>query len=140
MEERYGVEVTGKCRICGFEGKTEMHHIISQAKIAKLKRPDLLTNPGNIVELCLECHDWTDATIFFRLHESKMSELEKMKANEKRQRDIYYSKRRRPNLEKRIALHGQCQGRIARKDGRRCQTACEPNQTTCKTHRSQREA
>ena len=138
MEERYGVEVKGVCRICGFVGRTEMHHIISQAKIAKIGKPELLTNPGNIVELCLECHDLTDSSIFFRLHESKLSELEKVKLNERRHRDIYYSKRRKPNLEARKREFGQCQGTIARKNGRRCENACEAGEITCKTHREQR--
>lgn len=138
MEKRYGVEVLGLCKICGFEGKTEMHHIISQAKIEKIGKPELLTNPGNIIELCLECHDLTDSSIFYRLHESKLSELEKVKPNERRQRAIYYSKRRRPNLEARKRKFGQCNGIIARKNGRRCQNACEPGEITCKTHQNQR--
>jgi hypothetical protein len=138
MEKRYGVEVTGTCRICGFEGKTEIHHIISQSKIAKINRPELLTNPGNLVELCLECHDLTDSSIFYRLHESKSQELEEMKPNKRRQRQVYYSKKRKPLLEERKKKHGQCQGKVASRSGRRCQNACEPGEVTCKTHRHQR--
>ena len=52
MEKRYGVKVTGTCRICGFEGKTEMHHIISQARCKKIGKDDWIKNEGNIVELC----------------------------------------------------------------------------------------
>jgi hypothetical protein len=64
MEERYGKEVTGVCKICEAEGKTEMHHIISQSKIKKIDKLDLLTNPNNIIELCKKCHDLTDSSIY----------------------------------------------------------------------------
>ena len=66
MVKRYGKEVTGVCTICGNVGKTEMHHIISQSKIGKLQPgnhnydQNLKTNPGNLVELCVPCHDMTD--------------------------------------------------------------------------------
>ncbi len=64
MVKRYGVEVTGVCRICGSNGYTEMHHIISQARCRKLGREDWINNnPGNIVELCKTCHDQTTASI-----------------------------------------------------------------------------
>ncbi len=97
MTVRYGVEVTGVCRICGrSETTTEMHHIISQARINKMTAKELdhllpgvirvsdkplqrgLTiegkrslavekMPGNIVELCGGCHDMTTASeSFFR--------------------------------------------------------------------------
>lgn len=65
MEKRYGVEVTGTCRICGFEGKTEMHHIISQARCKKIGKDDWIKNEGNIVELCKKCHDNTTASMAF---------------------------------------------------------------------------
>jgi len=29
MSVRYGREVTGKCQVCGYKGKTHIHHIIS---------------------------------------------------------------------------------------------------------------
>ena len=61
MATRFGVEVTGKCRICHDEGRTEMHHIISVSAIERMDRPDLLTNLGNIVELCVPCHRKTDS-------------------------------------------------------------------------------
>jgi hypothetical protein len=35
MAKRYGVEVTGKCTICDYQGNTEMHHIISRKYIEK---------------------------------------------------------------------------------------------------------
>ena len=37
MAERYGREVTGQCQVCGYKGKTQIHHIISQHTIEKLK-------------------------------------------------------------------------------------------------------
>ena len=64
MAKRYGVEVTGKCRICGDKGKTEMHHIISQWAAEKIGREDLKKNPGNIVELCVPCHKLTSSHLF----------------------------------------------------------------------------
>lgn len=71
MKNRYGVDVTGICRICSFKGYTEMHHIISQARCIKLGREDLITNPGNIVELCKQCHDQTTASITSEINRGK---------------------------------------------------------------------
>ncbi|SVB37161.1 uncharacterized protein METZ01_LOCUS190015, partial [marine metagenome] len=68
MATRYGVEVTGKCRICGAEGMTQLHHIVSVSVIEKIGQPELLTNSGNIVELCLECHKLTDSHLYRRWH------------------------------------------------------------------------
>lgn len=42
MVERFGVEVTGRCRICGEEGRTDMHHVISASRIAKMDRAGLV--------------------------------------------------------------------------------------------------
>ena len=68
---RYGgFVVQGKCRICGYEGKTQVHHIISQAKTNALKTGDhnfdnnLKTNLGNMVELCVPCHDQTSHSFY----------------------------------------------------------------------------
>ena len=71
MAERYGVPVTGICRICRKEGYTEMHHIISQARCRKLGRDDLINNAGNIVELCKTCHDQTTASITSEIFRDK---------------------------------------------------------------------
>ena len=62
-EKRFGVEVTGVCKICNFEGYTEMHHIISQHRCRKIGRPELIKSSGNIVELCYECHNNTTASL-----------------------------------------------------------------------------
>ncbi len=72
MTKRYGVEVTGVCRICGAEGYTEMHHIISQARCKKIGKEDWITNnSGNIVELCRSCHDHTTASMFRSMRENE---------------------------------------------------------------------
>ena len=52
----------GVCRICSRQGYTEWHHIISQGHAKKTKQRDLITNPGNVVELCKPCHDQTTAS------------------------------------------------------------------------------
>ena len=109
MTERYGVPVTGVCRICRSEGYTEMHHIISQAKIKKLCRDDLLTNPGNIVELCRECHDLTDSSSY---------------------RDWIEEKDRR--------LRCMAQVR-KKKGNRQCRAKVQRGHLTCYLHRGQRE-
>jgi len=77
MVKRYGKEITGNCAICldcgrKTRGKTQIHHIISQAKISRLEQGDhgfdmnLERNNGNLVELCVECHDLTDSSAFRR--------------------------------------------------------------------------
>lgn len=51
-----------ECRICGYSGYTEWHHIISRGHAKKTKQLDLIDNPGNVVELCKGCHDQTTAS------------------------------------------------------------------------------
>lgn len=53
---------TGVCRICSRTGYTEWHHIISRGHAKKTGQPQLITNPGNVVELCKPCHDQTTAS------------------------------------------------------------------------------
>ena len=108
MVERYGVEVKGVCRICGHEGYTELHHIISQAKIDKLGREDLRTNAGNIVELCKECHDLTDSSSY---------------------RDWIEDRDNRPICKAVVRR---------RKGNRKCRAKAEKGHTTCYQHRGQR--
>ena len=82
-QKRYGVPVTGSCRICGDTGYTEMHHIISQERCMKIGREDWITNPGNIVELCKSCHDNTTASMFYRISKEEEWKAEsKYRANE----------------------------------------------------------
>jgi len=126
MEERYGKEVTGVCKICEAEGKTEMHHIISQSKIENLGRTDLLTNPNNIIELCKTCHNWTDSSIYHKWYTQKR----------------HYGVRSREEVrlvrEAKRAKKGllQCKGHI--KSGRRCETGISKrSHGYCKIHRWQ---
>ena len=58
-----GIERSGRCRICLTRGVTEWHHIISHRRCLRIGREDLLTNPGNLVELCRPCHSQTAASL-----------------------------------------------------------------------------
>ena len=53
------VRAKGTCRICGYQGMLDPHHIISQAQCKKLGRRDLISNPGNVVHICRDCHKLT---------------------------------------------------------------------------------
>lgn len=56
------MEYTGTCKICQkTDVYTEFHHIISFNQA-----PELSSNPNNMVELCLSCHDRTTASIAHR--------------------------------------------------------------------------
>ena len=98
MATRYGVEVTGKCQICGDEGKTEMHHIISTAVIERIERPDLLTNSGNIVELCREHHKLTSSHIYRRWYKKQNPLIETKEQRRERVRLKREKKRERKGL------------------------------------------
>jgi len=127
MEERHGVEVTGVCKICKDEGKTEMHHIISQSKIEKMNRPDLLTNPDNIIELCKTCHNWTDSSIYHKWY------------TQKRHYGVRSREEVRLGREQKRTREGtlQCKGHI--KSGRRCEIGVgKRSQGYCKIHRWQK--
>ena len=65
------VRVRGTCRICGYQGMLDPHHIISQAQCKKLGRRDLISNPGNVVHICRECHDLTTASLNRKYLEAK---------------------------------------------------------------------
>ena len=83
LARRYGKEVTGVCQICGSEGKTEIHHIISRAKIGRIKEgqhnydQDLMNNQGNLAELCIPCHRQTDSHLYRRWYLTQMSDDER---------------------------------------------------------------
>ena len=62
---------SGVCRICGKEGYTEWHHIISRGHAKKTGQMELITNPGNIVELCKSCHNQTTASKSWYLLQKK---------------------------------------------------------------------
>ncbi|MEC8548680.1 MAG: hypothetical protein VXY31_05125 [Candidatus Thermoplasmatota archaeon] len=106
------VDKKGVCQICGSQGKTEAHHIISRAKISRLKPGehgydlDLMSNTGNLAELCVPCHELTDSHAFWRW----MNRIEKgeVKGARKPNRRKYRSKKR----------GYRCQG--IKKDGNQC--------------------
>ena len=124
---RYGKEVTGVCKICGAEGITEMHHIISQSKIEKLERPDLLTNPNNLIELCLTCHGWTDSSIFHKWYNQTRHYGTRSREEVRLLRE---EKREKKGLK-------QCKGHI--KSGRRCEMGIpKSSHGYCKIHRYQK--
>jgi hypothetical protein len=62
---------TGVCRICGKRGYTEWHHIISQHHARKTGQRALITNPGNVVEVCKGCHSQTTASKSRYLYEKQ---------------------------------------------------------------------
>jgi hypothetical protein len=125
MDKRYGKEVTGACKICQAEGKTEMHHIISQSKIKMIERPDLTTNPANIIELCKKCHDLTDSSSYRRWMMQK-------EPNRRRGRKGIPSR-----IEERMKNEGlfPCAGHTV--GGRRCRNAVVKEGEHCRTHQYQ---
>tara|TARA_B110000008_G_C16904472_1_gene538149 strand:- start:755 stop:1168 length:414 start_codon:yes stop_codon:yes gene_type:complete len=130
MAERYGVPVTGFCKICGAEGYTEMHHIISQSKIKKMNRPELLTNPNNIIELCRSCHNATDSSLYRRWY---MRQERKINHEDVDEDKIYASL-----LEKYSELgRYQCAGHT-KMGGRRCRKSVAKENGYCLTHIHQR--
>jgi hypothetical protein len=50
------------CRICNSMEDTEWHHIISQNRCRKINKK-LIYNRGNIIELCIPCHNETTASL-----------------------------------------------------------------------------
>ena len=65
------------CRICGSEGYTEWHHIISQGYAKKHDEKGLIRNPGNVVELCKPCHNKTPASMGWKYLSSKGQKAKK---------------------------------------------------------------
>ena len=63
--------VRGTCRICGAREMLDPYHIISQAQARKQGRPDLITNPGNVVHICRACHKLTTSYLDRRRLEAK---------------------------------------------------------------------
>tara|TARA_A100000172_G_scaffold68282_2_gene48038 strand:- start:649 stop:1167 length:519 start_codon:yes stop_codon:yes gene_type:complete len=54
---------TGECQICGAEGYTEWHHIISQHRCKEEGLHHFIKLRGNVIELCKQCHDLTTASM-----------------------------------------------------------------------------
>ena len=129
-EYRYGKEITGICTICKYEGRTEIHHIISQAKIKTLKpnqhggNLDLKNNQGNLIELCVPCHDLTNHSIY---RAKMIAEGKSNTVNRKRRKRRRYSK----------ADHNgkPCLGK--RKDGKPCRNKGLKTNGFCITHQYQ---
>ena len=130
MATRYGVEVTGKCQICGDEGKTEMHHIISTSVIERIERPDLLTNSGNIVELCREHHKLTSSHIYRRWYKKQNPLIETKEQRRERVRLKREKKRERKGL-------FQCDGTVKSQD-RRCEFGVKKEGGYCPYHKWQK--
>ena len=131
MATRYGVEVTGKCQICGDEGKTEMHHIISTSVIERIKCPDLLTNSGNIVELCREHHKLTSSHHYRRWYKKQNPLIETKEQRRERVRLKREKKRERKGL-------FQCEGTVKSQD-RRCEVRVKKEGGYCPYHKWQAE-
>jgi len=96
---RYGKEVTGECKICGHIGRTQIHHIISQAQCNKLERPDLLTNQGNLIELCVPCHDMTSSSLFKAWITKREEAGEKLNSKEKKYKSGGLTRGKRKKIE-----------------------------------------
>jgi hypothetical protein len=130
---RYTKEITEICKICGYEGKTEIHHIISQAKIERIKphehgaELDLTNNHGNLIELCVPCHDLTSHSWY----RAKMIAEGKSNTTTKNRRN----RRRRNNYIKAENNGKPCLGYC--KDGRPCKNKGLISNGYCKTHQNQ---
>jgi hypothetical protein len=83
----------GTCPICGFRGSLDEHHIIAQGRVSKLKPGDhgfdlnLITNPGNIIHICRDCHKLTTSYMvreFLDKEEAKKSKAKKTKSKPKK--------------------------------------------------------
>jgi len=150
MAKRYGKEVTGVCQICGSKGKTEIHHIISKAKIGRIKKgehnhdQDLMKNQGNLVELCIPCHEQTDSHVYWRWYQKNSknsairSEIQKavqMSDSEKEKfgyKGVPSASRRRTRRRR-----NQCKG--VKADGNRCgqKNRAIPKDGYCYSHKDQ---
>jgi hypothetical protein len=140
MKTRYGREVTGKCQICGHEGNTDIHHIVSKAKISRIVPGkgrashghdlNLMTNPGNLAELCGKCHKLTDSHIYWRMHEL-LDELRGDKeATKKKRRKMRQAKREAKWATGKLF---QCAGQT--RSGRRCNITVDREGAKCGAHR-----
>tara|TARA_R100001086_G_C11827759_1_gene255821 strand:- start:20 stop:520 length:501 start_codon:yes stop_codon:yes gene_type:complete len=62
---------TGECQICGAEGYTEWHHIISQHRCKEEGLHHYIKLRGNVIELCKQCHDLTTASMIRKKLDAK---------------------------------------------------------------------
>ena len=81
---------TGECQICGAQGYTEWHHIISQHKCRQEGLDHLISSRANVVELCQRCHDLTTASLLRKNMEGKTRVSEENADAEPTDRQVYY--------------------------------------------------
>ena len=62
---------TGECQICGAQGYTEWHHIISQHRCKEEGLHHYIKLRGNVIELCKQCHDLTTASMIRKKLDAK---------------------------------------------------------------------
>ena len=161
MAARYGVEPSNTCRICTRAiPDSEMHHLISQAKIDRLERDDLewlavgidgsvqIENldddrlrrlvaskiPGNIAEVCPRCHELTDSHLFRRWIMSRGAKTAKRTRVTWKQKRERLLKKWGPGQKKR------CEGFTKRRKGRagRCHASKLGGTDYCGAHRQQK--
>ena len=81
------------CEICGAEGYTEWHHIISQHKCRQEGLDHLISSRAIVVELCQRCHDLTTASLLRKNMEGKTRVSEDNADAEPTERQINYIKK-----------------------------------------------
>ena len=124
------VRVRGTCRICGYQGMLDPHHIISQAQAKRLNRRDLITNPGNVVHICRRCHDLTPASQKRAKYEAKG----RQKTYEAKGRQK--TKQARSKKAKRTRCKAMTKGETSIHIGHRCRIKALPGEDYCHVHRS----
>ena len=123
------VRVRGTCRICGYQGMLDPHHIISQAQAKRLNRRDLITNPGNVVHICRRCHDLTPASQKRAKYEAKgRQKTYEAKGRQKTKRAQKKAKRTR--------CKAMTKGETSIHIGHRCRIKAPPGEDYCHVHRS----
>jgi len=108
MARRYP-QAKGTCRICGNKGKLDPHHIISQAQCRKNNRKDLITNPGNIVHICRDCHKLTTS---YLVREDLTDRAPKPKSKRKAKRQV--KPKGQPRCEAQTEMLDRCKNRAAK--------------------------
>jgi len=149
MAKRYGKAVKGVCQICGNKGKTEIHHIISKAKIGRIKKgehnydQDLMKNQGNLVELCIPCHEQTDSHVYWRWYQKNSknsairSEIQKAVQMSDSEKEKFGYKGVPSASRRRTRRRNQCKG--VKADGNRCgqKNRAIPKDGYCYSHKDQ---
>tara|TARA_R100000664_G_C2660966_1_gene77198 strand:- start:44 stop:514 length:471 start_codon:yes stop_codon:yes gene_type:complete len=84
---------TGECKICGAEGYTEWHHIISQHRCREEGLEHLITARSNVIELCKPCHDLTTASMLRKNMPTNSKVSEENEDLEPTERQLNYIKK-----------------------------------------------